>query len=84
MRSLTPKEQLRLWVAGDSRCPNTHNECCPDFSCCDPKLLAPLARRQAFVQAKGAERNKMLMGFLGGFTDTLDADVHLAGRIEDE
>ncbi len=70
---LTPERQLALWVAGKPQCPNTRNECCPDFSCCKPKLLAPLAMRKRFVAASQEEREKMMLGdFLGKFV----ADVN--------
>jgi hypothetical protein len=39
--SPTPDEQLRRWAAGDSVCPNSRHECCPDFSCCKPRLGWP-------------------------------------------
>lgn len=50
---MTPKEQLKLWVKGKSVHSKTKNEdeCCPDFSCCHPYLLAPLHERQAFSEA---------------------------------
>ncbi len=66
---MTPDEQIALWVAGDSRCPNDQNECCPDFSCCNPKLLMPLAERQRFQQATQAEREPMLMGALSALVE---------------
>ncbi len=47
---LTPAAQLKLWVAGKPKCPNSNGECCPDFSCCYPKLLIPLAKRKAYVE----------------------------------
>jgi hypothetical protein len=60
----TPDEQLARWVAGESVCPNTRHECCPDFSCCQPKLLWPEAKRQAYAAADQGTREKMLMGAL--------------------
>lgn len=45
---MTPAEQLRRWVAGES----VHNgpspdrgECCPDFSCCCPEIHTPMSER---------------------------------------
>ncbi len=61
---MTPDEQITLWVAGDSRCPNDRDECCPDFSCCKPALLMPLEERQRFQRASQSEREMMLMGAL--------------------
>lgn len=38
---MTPNEQLELWVRGKSVHNDERDECCPDFSCCSPELLAP-------------------------------------------
>lgn len=57
-------------------------ECCPDFSCCKPELLAPLEARQRYVAASQAEREGMLMGFLGGMLAGEGVDVHIAGPVE--
>jgi hypothetical protein len=61
---ITPEEQLRLWVAGDARCPNTAGECCPDFGCCRKGLLWPLAKRRKYLNATQREREKMHVGSL--------------------
>jgi hypothetical protein len=50
---------------GDSVCPNTRHECCPDFSCCKPQLGWPLGKRVKFLSAGQGEREKMMMGALG-------------------
>jgi hypothetical protein len=60
----TPEEQLSQWAAGESVCPNTKHECCPDFSCCRPKLLWPVEKREKFVAADQGTREKMMMGAL--------------------
>lgn len=79
---MTPDEQLRLWVEGNS----VHNdddeggECCPDFSCCRPELLAPREIREAFVRAGAAERHKYLYGFLGAALAGYTKRVHVAGQ----
>jgi hypothetical protein len=57
----TPDEQLALWVQGKPVCPNDRHECCPDFSCCRPKLLWPEAVRLRFAAAGQGEREKMMM-----------------------
>ncbi len=79
----TTEEQVKDWVAGDPKCPSASGECCPDFSCCDASLLAPREVREEFAKAfKEGDRKTMdhlCMRFLGGFVDTLDADVHIAG-----
>ena len=61
----TPDKQLARWAAGDPVCPNTKHECCPDFSCCRPKMLWPADRRAKFVAADQGTREKMMMGSLG-------------------
>lgn len=60
----TPDEQLTRWVSGESVCPNTRHECCPDFSCCKPHLAWPMEKRARFVAASQGEREKMSMGAL--------------------
>ena len=48
---MTSDEQLAAWLEGNSFHNNDRDECCPDFSCCDPELLADKKTRQAFVNA---------------------------------
>lgn len=65
---MTVDEQLEKWVAGkpihnNSR-PLLGGECCPDFSCCKPELLAPVETRVAFKNGDRKAREKMLMKFL--------------------
>lgn len=56
--------QLEAWV--DARSVHNHrfNECCPDFSCCRPELLASEDVRRAFQQAGPETREAMLWDFL--------------------
>jgi hypothetical protein len=63
-QSMTCEEQVRRWVAGESVHNSTTNECCPDFSCCRPGLLANLEEREKFQNAGEWDRNQMLVGFL--------------------
>ncbi len=62
-------EQTKLWVAGKPIHNKERDECCPDFSCCNPKLLAPKKIRQKFYKAElegdSKTKNVMLMMFLG-------------------
>lgn len=66
---MTREEQLKEWVEGNSIHNEENDVCCPDFSCCEPKLLASRAEREAFAKAykEGDERtvDNMLMMFLG-------------------
>ena len=85
---MTPTEQLGLWLEGKSVHNDERNECCPDFSCCKPELLADLEVRQLFhtAYATGAQHiyNALLMGFLSGGVSAaeregLETKVYLAG-----
>jgi hypothetical protein len=78
-------EQLQGWLRGEPKCPNDRGECCPDFSCCVPELLAPEIERRAFVDADQETREEMLMGFLCGAVPALagDTKVHIAGTTPD-
>lgn len=71
---MTIDEQLDKWVAGkpihnNSR-PLLGGECCPDFSCCKPALLAAPETRLAFKNADQKGREKMLMKFLAVMLQT--------------
>lgn len=54
-------------------------ECCPDFSCCEPKLLWPTLQRALFVQRKDL-RSKMLMMALTGLAAERGINIHIAGE----
>ncbi len=58
---ITPEEQLVAWVKGQSVCPSTSGECCPDFSCCRPKLAWPPDKRVKYVTADRGTREKMML-----------------------
>ena len=74
--------QVKWWAAGIP----THNpigdECCPDFSCCQPQLLMGEAGRVAFLKAHESgddeTRHNMLMMCLGGLLS--DKNVYIAGE----
>jgi len=59
----------------------TRDECCPDFSCCQPELLADEKTRRAFAEADDETRMSMLGMFLGAGLGRLveDGDVYLSG-----
>ena len=59
-------------------------ECCPDFSCCKPNLLAPEGARRRFKEAGGKERIQMLMEFLGALVadSGKEGKVHVAGQVD--
>ncbi len=75
----TYDEQLEAWLRGESLCPNANGECCPDFSCCRPELLAPVETRRAFVSGTEETRHHLLGGFLA---EALSGrNVHIAGMV---
>ena len=83
---MTYKEQLRLWVEGESVHDSDEKgeQCCPDFSCCKPELKAPKEERELFQQLylddKNNEYERMLMMFLGRALPLLtDKRVYIAG-----
>lgn len=83
---MTYKEQLRLWVEGESvhDSDKKGEQCCPDFSCCMPELKAPKEERELFQQLyleeKNEEYERMLMMFLGRALPLLtNKKVYIAG-----
>lgn len=85
---ITAEEQLRRWVEGapvhrltPDRKVGKHvlegGECCPDFSCCRPELLAPVEVRKAFAVASRKERGKLLAHFLGALIEGVPVKVHI-------
>ena len=83
---MTSEQQLHFWEKGQSY----HikgGECCPDFSCCNPKLLAPQEVRTLFVSAVNKENSALRYRLLGEFLSKLvgtipDKRVHIAGLEE--
>ena len=66
---MKPEKQLKLWVKGELIHNDERDECCPDFSCCQPQLLAPEHERKIFLEAYQKDDEKILMSmsieFLG-------------------
>jgi hypothetical protein len=44
--------QLNRWLRGECLHLWMPPLCCPDYSCCEPELLAPLEERELYVQAR--------------------------------
>ena len=65
---MTADEQLKSWLEGNPKCPSDRGECCPDFSCCNPKARVSKRLRKEFYKAhlnNDKEKiHQMLMGFL--------------------
>jgi hypothetical protein len=57
------EDQLSRWVNGDSI--HLQDQCTPDFSCCQPQLLATEDERRKFASADENGRMSMLGMFLG-------------------
>lgn len=74
---MTFDEQLERWIAGESVHNDSRDECCPDFSCCKPELLAPMEVRKTFKDANEEDRMQMLMMFLGGAFE--GENIHIVG-----
>jgi len=77
---MTPDEQVDLWVQGRSVHNPDRDECCPDFSCCQPDLLAPVEVRKAFQAAGEQQRIKFLSQFLGALVEKMapTKDIYVA------
>ena len=76
----TCDEQLAKWLAGEFVCPNTNNECCPDFSCCKPELQVSAPVRRAFIEGSPNQRHRWSMLFLGALVSSIkDKKVHAVG-----
>jgi hypothetical protein len=77
------QKQLALWVAGNPQHNTFADECCPDFSCCQPELLWPEEKRKAFAEANEEYRNHMLMGGINAIMVLNDTEAYVAGQIPD-
>ena len=82
---MTPDEQLGKWLAGDSVHNKERDECCPDFSCCRPKLKWPKEKRRLFFENPQL-RERMLTGALVDMLEDYYGPrvVHVAGAFLDE
>lgn len=49
MRKLSLYKQLILWLFGKSIHNDVTDECCPDFSCCNPELKEPFKKRLKYA-----------------------------------
>jgi len=76
--------QLDQWVLGTSMHNPVRDECCPDFSCCDPKGKMDKDLRIKFsnaVKMKDEETKMKILGMaLSGITSEMGVDVHIVGE----
>ena len=78
---MTSDEQLEQWCNGVSLHNNERDECCPDFSCCNPANAAPMEQRILF-RDRPELRDAMLIGFLVAALAGYGKDVYVAGSTE--
>ena len=78
--------QLAEWLKGNPIHNDKRDECCPDFSCCQPELLVDQRTRQAFVDADEALRMSMLGIFLASAIALAarGKEVYIAGADDPE
>ena len=78
--------QLQAWLRGEPYHNRERDECCPDFSCCQPHLLASIEVRRAFVLADESARFAMLGNFLSAaIADCGNRErVHIVGEGRNE
>lgn len=68
---MTTIEQLNQWVDGKSVHNPDRDECCPDFSCCNPALLSTEEERRNFKQAFDDNDDEILGAMLTIFLGRL-------------
>ena len=83
------KERLETqtinWLNGKPEHNKIDDECCPDFSCCTPELLASKEERQKFYNAHISGDTKTINKMLGDFLGWMLArnipmkDIHIIG-----
>lgn len=75
--------QLEQWVKGNPLHNPIGDECCPDFSCCNPELLIPEEVLQKFKQAHETCDDETKMQILGiaisGLAAINNATVYVSG-----
>jgi len=64
-------EQLKLWLEGKPVHNYERDECCPDFSCCNPHLLASEEERKEFILAVNSGNLSAQIAMLGEFLGRL-------------
>ena len=77
-------KQILEWVKGNPIHNKVDGECCPDFSCCNKSLLAPLEVRQIFYNAFLKDDHETISRLLGEFLTRLmtsmpDKRTHITG-----
>lgn len=73
--------QLKHWVNGKSIHNFVDGECCPDFSCCRPKMLMHIEDRKRFMKAYINGDRKTEMAILGMALSGLASETGKTVRI---
>ena len=78
-------KQTLEWLNGNPKHNHIDDECCPDFSCCNPSLLAPKEVREKYCRACANDEdgyskgiNEPVNEMLGDFLDAM-LDQNLPG-----
>ncbi len=58
--ALREARQLNHWLQGESLHLWMPDLCVPDYSCCEPALLAPVEERELYVQARNEAKTDVL------------------------
>ena len=78
---MNPIDQLEFWIGGLSLHNEETGDCCPDFSCCNPKLHAPKHERINFTrfwkEGNIAPCEIMLMNFLERSLAVTNPDLNI-------
>ena len=81
------RQQTSEWLNGNPQHNKVDDECCPDFSCCQPDLLAPKEVREIFYNAEKTGNQKLIDRMLGEFLSKMVATkfpnkkVYIAGVV---
>jgi len=85
---MSSQMQLEQWVLGNSIHNNEDDECCPDFSCCNKKVVTSREVRDRFAKAVADNDNKTQMKMLSSFLKqgalTMGKKVYVAGVSDKE
>ncbi len=87
MRTSVILAQLAMWKQGMSvhvGDPSPRGHCCPDFSCCHPKLLASKDDRERFMSGTLDERHQLQVAFLARYLEEVQGiSGEVAGPLSD-
>ena len=78
---MTFEEQLEKWINGESVHNDKRDECCPDFSCCEPELLADRELRERYRRAVAEKDEPTQLNILSIFLSAAfqTKDLYITG-----